>query len=306
MSEPATAPSAAYVAAMHFIGGTLGGMTGVAASYPLDTVKVRMQTQEMTGTYYKGMGDCVSTVWRTEGIGAFYRGIAAPMSSYGLIKSITFGSYGNTLDVFKKKHIAAGTWAGTHTMFELFVAGCIGGFACTGVMAPNDRIKVQMQLSASEGRPFKGVIDCGKYIVAENGIFTKKGLFRGWTATAARDVPGMSGYYVAYEAIKKVWTPWGKDGKHSDMQNLTAGGLSGQLSWLPVYPMDVIKSRIQARSGTANAYKSIGDAATQMLKKEGPFVFYKGFAPTLIQAFPLHGSVFMVYELWCRFTGLKK
>ena len=32
--------SAVYVAGMHFIGGTLGGMTGVAASYPLDTVKV--------------------------------------------------------------------------------------------------------------------------------------------------------------------------------------------------------------------------------------------------------------------------
>jgi hypothetical protein len=53
-------------------------------------------------------------------------------------------------------------------------------------MAPNDRIKVQMQLSASEGRPFKGVVDCGKYIVAEHGVFNSKGLFRGWTATAVR------------------------------------------------------------------------------------------------------------------------
>jgi hypothetical protein len=42
-----------------------------------------MQTQAMTGTYYKGMGDCISTVWKTEGVKAFYRGIAAPMSSYG-------------------------------------------------------------------------------------------------------------------------------------------------------------------------------------------------------------------------------
>ena len=32
--------SALYNATMHFIGGTLGGMTGVAASYPLDTIKV--------------------------------------------------------------------------------------------------------------------------------------------------------------------------------------------------------------------------------------------------------------------------
>jgi hypothetical protein len=41
MAEAPPAPkSAAYTAAMHFIGGTLGGMTGVATSYPLDTIKV--------------------------------------------------------------------------------------------------------------------------------------------------------------------------------------------------------------------------------------------------------------------------
>mmetsp|Transcript_341 Transcript_341/g.681 ORF Transcript_341/g.681 Transcript_341/m.681 type:complete len:307 (+) Transcript_341:113-1033(+) len=306
MSDKLPEHSALYKTVMHFVGGVFGGMTGVAASYPLDTVKVRMQTQAMTGTYYKGMGDCVSTVWKTEGLNAFYRGIAAPMSSYGIIKSITFGSYGNCLDAFKKSRVANGTWTGEHSMSELFTAGCVGGAACTVVMAPNDRIKVQMQLSASEGRPFKGVVDCGKYIIQTNGVIGDKGLFRGWTATAMRDIPGMSGYYVAYEAIKKAWAPWGANGKHTDLQNLTAGGLSGQLSWLPVYPMDVIKSRIQARAGSENAYKGIGDAAKKMLAKEGIFVFYKGFAPTLIQAFPLHGSVFMVYELWCRATGLKE
>lgn len=300
--EPA---SPVYTACMHFIGGTLGGMAGVAASYPLDTVKVRMQTQTMTGVYYDGMIDCFATIWKQEGIGAFYRGIAAPMSSYGMIKSITFGSYGNTLDHFKARRMAAGTWDGCHTYYELFVGGSIGGFACTSVMAPNDRIKVQMQISASEGKPFKNVLECGLHVVRENGFFTDKGLFRGWGSTVARDVPGMSGYYIVYEAVKRAWTPWGKEGKHSDMQNLTAGGLAGQASWLPVYPFDVIKSRIQARAGSANAYKSIPDAARQMVKAEGPLVFYTGFLPTLIQAFPLHGSVFMVYELWMRFTGLK-
>lgn len=39
--EPqAPPPNAFYTACMHFIGGTLGGMTGVATSYPLDTIKV--------------------------------------------------------------------------------------------------------------------------------------------------------------------------------------------------------------------------------------------------------------------------
>lgn len=302
MSEP---HSPAYTATMHFIGGVLGGMAGVAASYPLDTVKVRMQTQTMTGVHYDGMFHCFGQIWKTEGLSAFYRGIAAPMSSYGMIKSITFGSYGNTLDYFKAKRQKNGTWDGKHAYFELFTGGCIGGFACTSVMAPNDRIKVQMQIAASEGTPFKNVVECGTHIVRNYGLFSESGLFRGWGSTVIRDVPGMSGYYIVYEGVKRAWKPWGKEGKHSDLQNLTAGGLAGQASWLPVYPFDVIKSRIQARAGTPNAYKGIGQAAGHMLKTEGPLVFYKGFVPTLIQAFPLHGSVFMVYELWLRFCGLK-
>jgi len=294
-----------YVSSMHFIGGTFGGMTGVATSYPLDTVKVRMQTQAMTGIYYTGMGNCFSTIYKEEGLRAFYRGVAAPMASYGLIKSITFGSYGNCLDALRKWRISKGEWTGKHPLVDLFIGGCVGGLACTVVMAPSDRVKVQMQLAKSEGKPFKGVIDCAKFIINKEGVFTKTGLFRGWTATALRDVPGMSGYYIVYELVKKYWKPWGKDGKHTDMQNLTAGGLAGQVSWLPVYPMDVIKSRYQARAGTANAYTSLSHAAFTMLRTEGPLIFYKGFAPTLVQAFPLHGSVFMVYELWLRAFDLK-
>ncbi len=98
----------------------------------------------------------------------------------------------------------------------------------------------------------------------EYGVFTKSGLFRGWSATVVRDVPGMALYYLAYELIKRQWAPLGKNGKHHDLQNLTAGGLAGQISWLPVYPIDVIKSRIQSRAGSANAYKNMSDAAMQV------------------------------------------
>lgn len=45
--------------ALHFAGGTFGGMGGIVMSYPLDTVKVRMQT---TRGLYTGMIDCITKV----------------------------------------------------------------------------------------------------------------------------------------------------------------------------------------------------------------------------------------------------
>lgn len=49
-----------------------------AVIYPIDMIKSRMQTDGFTpetGQKYKSAWDCVKTVWRTEGIGAFTRGL---------------------------------------------------------------------------------------------------------------------------------------------------------------------------------------------------------------------------------------
>lgn len=44
------------------------------------------------------------------------------------------------------------------------------------------------------------------------------------------------------------------------------------------------------------------DCAVKSVAKDGPFVLYRGCLPVLLAAVPLHGTVFMVYELWMDFT----
>ena len=36
----------------------------------------------------------------------------------------------------------------------------------------------------------------------------------------------------------------------------------------------------------------------KLLLEKMVLLLYRGFGTTLIQAFPLHGTIFMVYELW--------
>jgi solute carrier family 25 carnitine/acylcarnitine transporter 20/29 len=79
------------------------------------------------------------------------------------------------------------------------------------------------------------------------------------------------------------------------------GGASGVISWLPVYPIDIIKSRIQS-DGTGKMYTGMLDCAVKSVAKDGPLVLYRGCLPVLFAAVPLHGTVFMVYELWMDFT----
>ena len=81
----------------HFVAGNLGGIFGLTLCYPLDTVKVRLQTRSTAE--YKGMSDCLLKMTRNEGINSLYRGLASPVIGYGLIKSTAFGSYN-----FAKSH----------------------------------------------------------------------------------------------------------------------------------------------------------------------------------------------------------
>ena len=55
-----------------------------AIIYPIDMIKSRMQTDGLTPATlkYKSTLDCVRTVWRTEGSGAFIRGIVPTLIRY--------------------------------------------------------------------------------------------------------------------------------------------------------------------------------------------------------------------------------
>ena len=55
---------------------------------------------------------------------------------------------------------------------------------------------------------------------------------------------------------------------------MTAGGTAGVLSWIISYPLDVIKSRIQAQKMTKNYYRGVLDCLKKTLLKDGRRKFW--------------------------------
>ena len=55
-------------------------------------------------------------------------------------------------------------------------------------------------------------------------------------------------YFVTYEAICRAWI---KDTRELSVENFVklnlAGGVAGLSAWIPVYPFDTVKTRMQAR-----------------------------------------------------------
>ena len=53
----------------HFVAGNVGGLSGLTVSYPLDTIKVRLQTKPGA---YKGVTDCFMQMVKQEGVRALF------------------------------------------------------------------------------------------------------------------------------------------------------------------------------------------------------------------------------------------
>lgn len=269
--------------AVSLAAGCLGGSIGVGIAYPLDTIKVKIQTYNSRALASAdedaptgGTLGVVRQVLDQEGPGGFFAGVFPTMAGQALIKGVLFLVY----DVAKQAF--APTPAG------LGLAACVSGAAAGFVCTPVERLKVVMQAGYTGGPG-----ECLREIVDEDGI---DGLLaRGLSATLLREIPAYFFYFTAYEAASAIL-----DGVVPEaLLPLIGGAAAGAASWVPVYPIDVVKTALQSETGAAADGGSALEI-TQALYKQGGFgIFWDGLSPKLVRAVVNHAVTFLVFERTC-------
>uniref|UniRef100_A0A182WH21 Mitochondrial carnitine/acylcarnitine carrier protein CACL n=1 Tax=Anopheles minimus TaxID=112268 RepID=A0A182WH21_9DIPT len=265
--------------ALDFAAGCLGGCAGVLVGFPFDTVKVHLQTQNHKNPLYRGTIDCFRKIIVREGVHGLYRGMSSPMAGVAVVNAIVFGVYGN---------IQRRT-TNPDSLYSHFLAGTAAGLAQSIVCSPMELIKTRLQLQDNLPRSaerFSGPVDCTRSIWCREGA---RGIFRGLGITAARDMPGFASYFVAYEyMVRCVVDP-------SPFVILMAGGLAGTFSWLVTFPIDVVKSRLQADGISGKPqYSGLIDCVRKSHAAEGLAFLSRGLASTLLRAFPMNAVCFLV------------
>lgn len=170
----------------------------------------------------------------------------------------------------------------------------------TAITAPFERVKVILQvqgqkpLGPGEKPKYSGAGDVVRQLYKEGGI---RSVFRGTFATLARDGPGSACYFAAYEMIKRKLTPkdpeTGKPtGKLSITAIMTAGAGAGVAMWIPVFPVDTVKSRLQTAEGNV----TLGGVVRELYGRGGVKAFFPGFGPALARAVPANAATFLGVE----------
>jgi len=280
----------------YFLSGGFGGICTVVTGHPLDTIKVRLQTQPIPEAgqrpLYEGTFDCAKKTVQREGFKGLYKGMTAPLTGVAPIFAMSFFGFG------LGKRLQQSSSDQQLNNVQLFGAGAFSGVFTTTVMAPGERIKCLLQIQQGGNSPqkYNGMVDCAKQLYREGGI---RSIYKGSLATLLRDVPASGMYYLTYDWIKLQLTD--KDGKCPLWGVIFAGGMAGINNWLIGMPADVLKSRLQtAPEGT---YNGIRDVFKELMKKEGPMALYKGITPVMLRAFPANAACFIGFEYCMRFLN---
>ena len=122
--------------------------------------------------------------------------------------------------------------------------------------------------------------------------------YRGFFATLCRDAPACGMYFAGNTAILTTlkYSPNDSGGKQL-AKLMTAGGTAGVLSWMISYPLDVLKSRIQADNLKQSTYKGMLDCYRKTISHDGQRALYAGITPALLRAFPSNGALFTVHAM---------
>jgi solute carrier family 25 carnitine/acylcarnitine transporter 20/29 len=290
-----------------FIAGTTAGIVGLLIAHPFDTVKVRLQNPDISSRYHS-VSHAFTTIIREERFSGLYKGIASPLATCAFMNGFVFASY----KFFLKAQMVDGS---IPSLTEVAIAGSCCGVAMSFFATPIELIKIRQQNMLESGL---GSVSTSKLICTIHREHGLKGLFRGLTATAIRDL-GYGAYFLGYEATSRYFTtpPVHNGSTSSDSSQgsmplwvlFVSGGVAGILGWLPTFPMDVVKTRMQSTetAGTRsitrsevttgdNPYRTVISTIRHSYRIDGARGFFLGLSPTLLRAIPVNMATFAVYE----------
>jgi solute carrier family 25 carnitine/acylcarnitine transporter 20/29 len=309
------------------LAGGVAGTAGVAIGHPFDTIKVRLQQQQQRPSNPKI--PMVQLEGNASTYRGLYRGIGAPLATAAVVNASVFCVYGATSRLWDNHYPISATTEHsnltTATITKHAVCGLITGLTTSLMLCPIDYVKIRLQTMqlqpgiASTPRPYSNMNSNSSFHLAKEILSSHhglRGLYRGLFATILRQTPSLAAYFPVYHILKELIGEFFSSSSISNNNNYItnnnnnkkdslwwssalAGGLAGCLSWTIVYPIDVIKSRIQSLPLDAPAKeRSFLHIARSISRNEGfaRLIFSRGLAVTLLRAFPVNGTIFFVYE----------
>ncbi|CZS93068.1 hypothetical protein WAI453_000801 [Rhynchosporium graminicola] len=287
------------------IAGATAGLIARFIIAPLDVVKIRLQLQthslsdpishrDLRGSpIYKGTISTLKHILRDEGITGLWKGNIPAELMYVSYSAIQFSTY-RTITL-ALQHVFA-----EHklpTAAESFVAGASAGAVATTATYPLDLLRTRFAAQGTE-RIYSSLAASIRDIARQEG---PRGFFRGLGAGVAQIVPYMGIFFSTYETLRlplsHLSLPYGSG-------DATAGVLASVFAKSAVFPLDLIRKRLQVQGPTRSRYvhrnipeyKGVSRTLREIVRKEGRRGLYRGLTVSLFKSAPASAVTMWTYE----------
>lgn len=268
-----------------FLSGGIAGGVEAAATYPFEFAKTRVQLQNSGSNNNPSQRNpfrVVSHVFRTEGVGALYRGCPALIVGSIAKDGIRFLFFDAIKDAFKDKE------TGALTPLRSILAGMTAGVvSSTFASTPSERLKTAVIDDArTSEKHFRGSLHALRLIHHEHGL---AGLYRGFVGTTLRQSLSTAIRLSTYSVLKDYEN--GRGVTQSTATNFANGAVAGLTTTLTTQPFDVVKTRAQSAKGASTM-----EAFWSVVKDGGVGAFWRGTGMRLGRTVVSGGILFTVYE----------
>lgn len=270
--------------ATDFLMGGVSAAVSKTAAAPIERVKLLIQNQgEMIAqgrlaAPYKGIGDCFVRTYQQEGLASLWRGNTANVIRYFPTQALNFAFK----DFFKSLFAVPKSASYWKKLGANLASGGAAGASSLVFVYSLDYARTRLAndaKSAAKGgeRQFNGLIDVYRKTIASDGI---AGLYRGFVPSVVGIVVYRGLYFGLYDSTKPLLP-------EALQSNFLASFLLGwsvtTAAGLASYPLDTIRRRMMMTSGSGKAYKSMFDAASSIVAKEGLGSMFKGAGANILR-----------------------
>ncbi|KAH8310688.1 hypothetical protein KR044_002563, partial [Drosophila immigrans] len=258
--------------------GGIASVGAACATYPLDLIKVAMQTHQGNLSVMR----LIPQIIKEQGVQALYKGISASILRQMTSSTASFGVY-----EVGKQHINTDTFIGKVRL--AFRSGLIGGVVGTPAGMITVRMQNDAKLPLEKRRNYKNGIDALIKVYRHEGF---RNLFSGVTTATARGVVKTIGQIAFYDQIKKflLTRPHFEDNL---VTHFTASLMAGAIATTLTQPMDVLKTRMM--NAKPGEYNGLWDVIRHTAKL-GPLGFFKGYVPAFVRLGPQTILTFVFLE----------
>ena len=181
---------------------------------------------------------------------------------------------------------------------EAFISGAVAGASATTFTYPLDLLRTRFAAQGSDkvyANLRRGIRD----ILHEEG---PKGFFQGLGAGVGQVVPYMGLFFSAYEALR---TPLASLALPFGSGDATAGVVASVLAKTGVFPLDLIRKRLQVQGPTRGRYvggtipvysQGVWKTGKTIVARDGWRGLYRGLGVGLVKSAPASAITMWTYE----------